>query len=71
MHFRSSARQAGGKRPPCVATPTTAVVGSYPSASSIVPTTGTPLIVSPALVESRTATVGCGEYARMPRAVFP
>ena len=38
MHSRSSARQAGGKRPPCVATPTTAVVGAKGSASSTVPT---------------------------------
>ena len=33
--FRRS-RHAGGKRPPCVATPTTATVGSYASASSTV-----------------------------------
>ena len=29
MHSWSSARHSGGKRPPCVATPTSAVVGSY------------------------------------------
>ena len=33
-HVFSSSRQAGGKRPPCVATPTSAVVGSKHSASS-------------------------------------
>ena len=43
----SSARQAGGKRPPCVATPTSAVVGSNASPSATVPTTGMPLCVSP------------------------
>ena len=37
--FRSS-RQAGGKRPPWVATPTMATVGPYRSASSTVPTIG-------------------------------
>ena len=37
--FRSS-RQAGGKRPPWVATPTIATVGPYRSASSTVPTIG-------------------------------
>ena len=61
MHSRSSARQAGGKRPPWVATPTMAVVGWKSSASAIVATTGAPSIVSPALVESTIATVGCGE----------
>ena len=61
MHSRSSALHAGGKRPPCVATPTTAVVGWNASASAIVATTGAPSIVSPALVESTIATVGCGE----------
>ena len=38
---RSSSRHAGGKRPPWVATPTSAVVGLKQSASSTVPTTGT------------------------------
>jgi hypothetical protein len=38
----SSSRHAGGKRPPCVATPTSAVVGSYASPSSTVPTIGIP-----------------------------
>ncbi len=56
MHCFSSSRQAGGKRPPDVATPTTAVVGPNPSASSTAPTIGFPSIVSPARVESSTAT---------------
>ena len=34
MQALSSSRQAGGKRPPVVATPTSAVVGSKASASS-------------------------------------
>ena len=54
----SSSRHAGGKRPPCVATPTSAVVGSYASPSSTVPTIGIPSWLSPARSESRIATVG-------------
>ena len=46
----SSSRHAGGNRPPCVATPTSAVVGSNGSASATVPTTGRPSSVSPARV---------------------
>jgi hypothetical protein len=53
--FRSS-RHAGGKRPPCVATPTSAVVGPKQRASLTVPTTGTPASVSPARSESKIAT---------------
>jgi hypothetical protein len=60
MELLRSSRQAGGKRPPCVATPTTAVVGRSRSASSTVETIGIPCSVSPALVESRIATTGCG-----------
>ena len=56
----SRSRQAGGKRPPWVATPTSAVVGSYGSASATVPTTGIPLWLSPGRCESRIATVGFG-----------
>ena len=53
---RRSAIHSGGKRPPCVTTPTSAVVGPSGSASSTLPTTGTPSSVSPARVESRIAT---------------
>ena len=57
--FRSS-RQAGGKRPPWVATPTIATVGLKQSASLTLPTTGIPSSISPALAESRMATTGSG-----------
>jgi hypothetical protein len=57
--FRSS-RHAGGKRPPWVATPTTATVGSKRSASPTLPTTGMPSWDSPARFESRIATTGSG-----------
>ena len=67
----SSSRHAGGKRPPCVATPTSAVVGLKQSASLTEPTIGTPLCVSPARVESSSATTGRSPYASTPRAVFP
>src|SRR5829696_2542213 len=66
-----SSRHAGGKRPPCVATPTSATVGAKQSASFTVPTTGLPAIVSPARVESRTATTCSGRCRRTPRAVLP
>ena len=49
-------RQAGGKRPPWVATPTSAAVGPKGRALSTSPMTGTPCSVSPARRESRTAT---------------
>ena len=57
--FRSS-RQAGGKRPPCVATPTIATFGAYASASSTEPTIGIPSWLEPARAESRIATTGSG-----------
>ncbi len=56
MQLRRMAIHSGGKRPPCVATPTSAVSGSYASASSTAPTIGTPSSVSPARVASRIAT---------------
>ncbi len=59
LAFRRS-RHAGGKRPPWVATPTTATVGSNGSASSTVPTIGMPSWLSPARCESRIATTGSG-----------
>jgi hypothetical protein len=58
MQVFKSSRQAGGKRPPWVATPTTAVVGAKPSASFTVATIGIPVCVSPARAESRIATTG-------------
>ena len=54
------ARHAGGNRPPCVATPTSAVVGSKQSASFTEPTTGNPFCVSPARSESSSATTCSG-----------
>ena len=57
--FRRS-RHAGGKRPPCVATPTTATVGSYGAASATMPTIGMPSCASPGRFESRIATTGSG-----------
>src|SRR3954454_18327492 len=68
---RSSSRQAGGKRPPEVATPTSAVVGLKQSASLMLPTIGIPSCVSPALVESSMATTGSRPWPITPRAVFP
>ena len=56
MQVRMSSSHAGGKYPPCVTTPTSAVVGPSSSASSTLPTTGTPSSVSPTRVESRIAT---------------
>ena len=53
MHSSSSSRHAGGKRPPCVATPTSAVVGPNGSASATVPTIGKPSCVSRRSCESR------------------
>ena len=41
-HPRRSSFHAGGNRPPAVATPTIAVVGSYASAASTVATIGSP-----------------------------
>ena len=67
----SSSRHAGGNRPPWVATPTSAVVGLKQSASLTAADDGTPLWVSPARVESRSATTGRSPYASTPRAVFP
>ena len=52
--FRSSI-QAGGKRPPCVATPTRAVVDPRRTPSPTSATTGIPFSDSPPRVESRTA----------------
>ena len=63
MQLSSSARQAGGKRPPAVATPTSAVVGPNASASSTVPTIGKPSSVSPARSESSSATTSLGPVA--------
>ena len=42
MQLFSSSRHAGGKRPPGVATPTSAVVGLKQSASLTLPTIGKP-----------------------------
>ena len=57
MQSRSRSIHAGGKRPPWVATPTSAVVGPYDVASSTLRTTGMPSSASPAArVESRIAT---------------
>jgi hypothetical protein len=53
---RKSSIQAGGKYPPCVTTPTSAVVGPSGIASSTLPTIGTPSSDSPTRVESRIAT---------------
>ena len=60
MQLFSSSRHSGGKRPPCVATPTSAVVGPCGSASSTVPTPGMPSSGAPARVGSSPATVGSG-----------
>jgi hypothetical protein len=60
MHCFSSSRQAGGNRPPEVATPTSAAVGSCASASATVPTIGLPSCSSPARVESSSATTSSG-----------
>ena len=71
MQLFSSSRHSGGKRPPCVATPTRAVVGLKQSESLTLPTIGMPSYISPARVESRIATTGSAPYARTPRAVLP
>ena len=60
MDALSSSRHSGGKRPPWVATPTTAVVGLKQSASFTPATIGIPSCSSPARVESTIATVGSG-----------
>ena len=53
---RRISRQAGGNRPPCVATPTSAAVGASGRAAATSATIGTPSSFSPARVESRIAT---------------
>jgi hypothetical protein len=60
MHDFRSSRQAGGKRPPCVATPTSAVVGLKQRAALTESTIGKPPSVSPARSESSTATTSSG-----------
>ena len=60
MHERICSRNAGGKRPPAVATPTSAVFGLKQSASLTVPTTGKPCSVSPARSVSSSATTFSG-----------
>ena len=71
MHAFRSSRQAAGKRPPCVATPTIATVGSKRRASATDPTIGIPACASPARAESTIATTGSGPYAMIPRIVLP
>ena len=71
MQLFSSSRHSGGKRPPCVATPTSAVVGLKQSESLTLPTIGIPSCISPARAESRIATTGSAPYASTPRAVLP
>ncbi len=56
MQLASRSSHAGGKRPPCVATPTSAVVGPKQSASFTLATTGIPSSSSPPRDESRIAT---------------
>jgi hypothetical protein len=69
---QENVQPAGGKRPPCVATPTSAVFGPKASASSTVGTTGTPSSVSPgARSESRIATTASRRYRSTPRIVLP
>ena len=60
MHAFRSSRHAGGKRPPWVATPTTATVGSYGSASSTDPDDRDALVTlsRPLRVEDRHHRIG-------------
>ena len=61
MHSFRSSRQAGGKRPPCVATPTTATVGSNGERVVDRPDDRDALVRSPPpAAESRIATTGSG-----------
>jgi hypothetical protein len=55
-HERICSRNTGGKRPPAVATPTSAVLGLKQSASLTAPTIGKPCSVSPARSVSSSAT---------------
>src|SRR5580765_4716177 len=71
MLERICSRNAGGKRPPAVATPTSAVVGLKQSASLTEPTMGKPSSVSPARSVSSSATTFSGAYRMTPRAVLP
>ncbi len=68
---RRRSRHAAGKRPPCVATPTSATCGSNASAASTSATIGTPASLSPARAESRIATTSERRYRRTPCIVFP
>ena len=60
MQVRICSRNAGGKRPPAVATPTSAALGPRLSASSTVPTIGKPSSDSPARSVSSSATTFSG-----------
>ena len=66
----SRSRHAGGKRPPCVATPTSAVVGSSGARRRPISTTGKPSSVVPGVarrVEERDDVVGAVAHARRAR----
>ena len=70
---RADRRHAGGKRPPCVATPTSAVVGpKRQSFGDGLDDRGKPFDGRPRRsLESRSATISSGRYRITPRAVLP